>query len=178
MISGKKTLISDTHFTEIISSLRFLADEDRRDDWLIGLQLDYNYPVKIVSVKNPSYKRIIRLINISIEHGIGVKRDRLFVNGVLMLYYLLEKFAPQETIGIVKQLFAKKNILITINELESLFLLFAIGLFLSIVLFIIEYCYFLAFKYNKTLKRRPSTRPKKAMVEMRLYRLPWYTGKF
>ena len=124
-----------------ISCFRFLADEEQRDDWVIGLQLDYNYQVKVVNVKNPFYKRIIRLINISIEHGIQVKRNRLFVNGMLMLYYLLEKFAPQETIDTVKKLFATKNILITMNELESLFLLFSIGIILSIVLFIIEFCY-------------------------------------
>ena len=76
---------------------------------MIGLQLDYNYQVKVVNVKNPFYKRIIRLINISIEHGIQVKRNRLFVNGMLMLYYLLEKFAPQETIDTVKKLFATKK---------------------------------------------------------------------
>ena len=129
-----------------ISCFRFLADEEQRDDWVIGLQLDYNYQVKVVNVKNPFHKRIIRLINISIEHGIRVKRNRLFVNGMLMLYYLLEKFAPQETIDTVKQLFATKNVLITMNELESLFLLFSIGIILSIVLFIIEFCYVFASK--------------------------------
>ena len=162
---------------EIITSLQFLTDKDRRDNWLIGLQMDYNYAVKLVSVKNPFYKRIIRLINISIEHGIRVKRNRLFFNGMLLLYYLLEKLAPQETIDIVKQLLAKKSILITINELESLFLLFSIGLILSIVLFISEYSYFLIFKYSKTFKRRQSTELKKKIIGIRLYTLPWYAGK-
>ena len=160
-----------------ISCFRFLADEEQRDDWVIGLQLDYNYPVKIVNVKNRFYKRIIRLINISIEHGIRVKRNRLFVNGMLLLYYLLQKFAPQETIDTIKQLLAKKNILITITELESLFWLFSIGFILSIVLFIIEYCYVYVSKYSKTFQKRPSKEPKKVFLETKLYKLPWYTGK-
>ena len=142
MASGKKILISDTELIEATSSLRFLADKEQRDDWLIGLQLDYNYPVKIVNIKNPFYKRIIRLINISIEHGIKLKRYRSLTNGMLMLYYLFKKIASKETIDVVEQLLAEKSILITMNELESLFLLFSIGLILSIVLFIIECCYF------------------------------------
>ena len=113
-----------------------------RDDWLIGLQLDYDYQVKIVNNKHPEHKRIIKLINWSLEHGIKERRERLFQNGMLLMYYLVEKLAPQEIIDVINRLINKRRIEITINELESLFLLLIIGLSLSILAFIIEIVYY------------------------------------
>ena len=108
---------------------------------MIGLQLDYNYQVKIVNNKHPKHKRIIKLINWSLEHGVVDRRDRLFQSGILLMYYLVEKFAPQEIIDAINRLISKRRINITINELESLFLLLIIGLSLSILTFIIEIIY-------------------------------------
>ena len=119
-------------------NFRALVQEEIKDDWLIALNLGFNYQLKFVNIKNPHYKQIINLINLSIEHGVILKRDRLLKNGYLLLYYLAEKFAPQEMIDTINRLISKRRIEITINELESLFLLLTIGLSLSICSLIIE----------------------------------------
>ena len=119
-------------------NFRDLVEEEIRDDWLITLNLGFNYQLKFVNIKNPHYKQIITLINLSIEHGVILRRDRLLKRGVLLLYYLAEKFAPQEMIDAINRLISKRRIEITINELESLFLLLIIGLSLSICILIME----------------------------------------
>ena len=120
-----------------------LAQEQLRNHLLIRLKLDHSYPVKIVNKKNSQHKSIIKLINLSVEHGILNKRNNLFVYGMLNLCNLLQNIAHQETIEIVRK-FTKERILITINQLKSLLLLFFIGIIISIFLFIIEIVYFIA----------------------------------
>ena len=122
----------------MLLNFRAFVEEEIRDDWLIALSLEFNYQLKFVNIKNPHYKQIINLINLSIEHGIILKRDRLLKSGILMLYYLFEKIAPQEMIDAINRLISKRRVEITINELESLFLLWTIGLSLSICILIIE----------------------------------------
>ena len=138
---GNKIFITSTHNCNRFLNLRALVEKEIRDDWLIGLQLDYNYQVKIVNNKHPKYKRIIKLINWSLEHGIVDKRDRLYENGILLMCSLVEKFAPREIIDRIDRLINKRRIQITIIELESLFLLLIIGLSLSVLTFIIEIIY-------------------------------------
>ena len=140
-VEGHKVLIGSTRNCQRVLNFRALVEEEIRDDWLIGLQFDYNYQVKIVNNKHPKHKQIINLINWSLEHGIVDKRERLFQSGMLLTYYLAEKFAPQEIIGAINGLINKRRIEITINELDSLFLLLIIGLSLSIFTFIIEIVY-------------------------------------
>ena len=76
-------------------SLKELADKQIKDEFLIGLKFDFNYQLKIVNKQNPHYKKIIKLINKSTDHGIMVRRDKLFDNGMLLLYYILQKFADK-----------------------------------------------------------------------------------
>ena len=141
-IEGNKVFIGNTLNCNRFFNLRALVEEEMRDDLLIGLQLDYNYQVKIVNNKHPKHKRIIKLINRSLEHGVVDKRERLFQSGIKLLYYLFEKFAPQEINDVINRLINKRRIEITINELESLFLLLTIGLSFSILTFIIEIIFF------------------------------------
>ena len=141
-MEGYKVLIASTRNCERLLNFRALVGEEIRDDWLIGLQLDYNYQVKIVNNKHPEHKRIIRLINWSLEHSIMDKRDRLYQSGILLMCYVVEKFASQEIIDAINRLISKRRIEITINELESLILLLIIGLSLSISTFIIEIIFF------------------------------------
>ena len=130
-------------FADKLLSLKGLLDKDFRDDFLIGLQLDFNYKLKIVNKQNPHHKKIIKLINKSTEHGIMAKRDKLFDNGMLLLYYILQKFAHRETLEIIKKLLIVKNdSLINLYELESLFYLVLFALSLSFVLLMIEFLYF------------------------------------
>ena len=142
IVEGHKVLIASTRSCKRFLNFRAFVKEEIRDDWLIGLQLDYNYQVKIVNNKHPEHKRIIKLINRSLEHGVMIKRDRLFQSGMLLMYYLVQKFAPQEINDAMNRLISKRRIEITINELESLFLLLIIGLSLSILTFIIEIIFF------------------------------------
>ena len=130
----------------MLLSLRAFVEEEMRDDWLIGFQSDYDYHVRIVNNKHPEHKRIIKFINVSLEHGVAFKRHKQFLSGVLLLYYLVEKFAPQDIIDTINRLISKRRIEITINELESLFLLLIIGLSFSILTFIIEIIFFF-YKY-------------------------------
>ena len=146
-MEGHKVYIASAHNGNLFLNFRALVEEEIRDDWLVGLQLDYNYQVKIVNNKHPKHKQIIKLINLSLEHGIIDKRYRLFQSSILLMYYLIEKFAPQEMIDAINRLISKRRIEITINELESLFLLLIIGLSLSICSLIIEII------YNKFSKR-------------------------
>ena len=141
-VEGHKVLIASTRNCKRILDFRSLVEEEIRDDWLIGFQLDYNYQVKIINNKHPEHKRIIKLINWSLEHGVVDKRERLFQSGMLLMYYLVQKFASQEIIDAMNRLISKRRIEITINELESLLLLLIIGLSFSILTFIIEIIFF------------------------------------
>ena len=124
-------------------SLKELAGKESRDEFLIGLKLDFNYQLKIVNKQNPHYKKIVKLINKSTEHGIMIKRDKLFQDGLLLIYYLLQKFGDREILESIKiLLMVKKDSSISLNELESLFYLASLGLILSLVLLIIEIVYF------------------------------------
>ena len=63
------------------------------------------------------------MINLSFEYGIIMRRERLFQSGMLM-YYLIEKFAPQEMVDILDKLMSKRRIEITFNQLERYCLLY------------------------------------------------------
>ena len=69
------------------------------------------------------------------------ERDRLFQSDMLLMYYLFEKFAPQEIFDTINRVISKRSIQIQMNELQSLFLLLIIGLSLSILTFIIKIKY-------------------------------------
>lgn len=131
-------MIAESTFCNAILNFRSLVEKEFKDDWLIALQMDHNYQVKVVNVKNPQYKQIIYLINASNEYGIRIKRKKLYENGILMLYFLFEKVAPEYLLDLVDDLLTKRRIHITFNELESLFLLLLFGLIVSICILIIE----------------------------------------
>ena len=146
-MSGNRVYVADSLFANNLLSLKGLLDKDFRDDFLIGLKLDFNYQLKIVNKQNPHYKKIIKLINKSTEHGIMTRRDKLFDNGMLLLYYILQKFGDRETLKTIEKLLIVKNdLLIGLNELESLFYLVLFALSLSFVLLMIEFLYFTILK--------------------------------
>ena len=141
-MKAPNVFIASTRSCNRFLNLRTLFEEEIRDDWLIGFQLDYNYQVKIVNNRHPNQKRIIRLINWTLEHGVMDRRYQLFQSGMLLMHFVVKKFASQEIIDSINRLINKRRIEITINELESLFLLLIIGLSLSILAFIIEIIFF------------------------------------
>lgn len=126
VLEGRKVLIAGSLFSEALINFRSFVDKELRDDWLISLRLDYDYHVKIVNKKHDQQKQIINLINASTEYGIYIKRKRLFEKGILMLYYLFQKFAPPHLLQIANQLLTKERVQITFNELKSLFMLLLI----------------------------------------------------
>ena len=60
--------------------------------------MHYNYGMLIVNKKHPIHKRIIKLINASIEHGIKVKRDEISKQAFLVIFFLLKKYAPEDMV--------------------------------------------------------------------------------
>ena len=83
MVEGRNVLIFNHWYCAMLLNFCGLVQEEIRDDWLIALNLGFNYQLKFVNIKNPHYKQIINLINLSIEHGVILRRDRLLRRGVL-----------------------------------------------------------------------------------------------
>lgn len=131
-------MIAGSTLCNVLLNFRGLLEPEFKYDWLIGLQLDHNYQVKIVNIKHPLHEQIINLISAANEHGIRIRRNKQFENGILLLYFLFQKVAPQNLIDIIDEILSKRRIQITYNELESLFLLLSFGLVLSICILLIE----------------------------------------
>lgn len=76
MIVGNAVFISDHRIAERFFNFRQFASEGNRNNWLIAYEMEYNHEIKIVNNKHPKHKKIIQLINISIEHGIKKKMGK------------------------------------------------------------------------------------------------------
>lgn len=96
----------------------------------------------IVNRKHPQHKRIIKLINASIEHGIKVKRDEISKQAFLVIFSLFKKCAPQDMVEPITKVMNRQRIYFTFNELSSSFELLSFGLIGSICVFIIELLFF------------------------------------
>ena len=139
---GEQTLIV------LVLNLRKLAIHENQNNWLIGFRMDFNYEIKIINKNHPKHKQILKLINISVEHGIKHRREHLYKYGIIILFYLFEKLSNSKVLNQVKYELNKKRSQITINQLSSLFgLLFAAFPFLFMV-FIIESIYY---KFSRNL---------------------------
>ena len=118
---------------------------DNRDYWKIGLKLDYNHNMLLVKNDYPQQKSILKLIHSLIEHGIKIKRDRLFEELILIFAFskdILNSNDAREKINQTKRLY------VSWDELISLFKLLSFALILSVCCLIIELlCFFECFKY-------------------------------
>ena len=85
--------------------------------------MDYNYEVKIINKKHPKHKQILKLINISVEHGIKKRADYLHEYGIVMLFHVFEKLSNSKMFNQIKNEMNKERDQITLNELSSLFVL-------------------------------------------------------
>lgn len=83
--------------------------------------MDYKHLVKVVNNKHPKHKQIVKLINISIEHGIKIRWQRLFKHGILMYVYLFEQLADEEILSQLRNQIKKMSNQITFDELSTVF---------------------------------------------------------
>ena len=73
---GRRIFIGDSNKCQLI--LNYLKTFDDINNWIISVRNYYEYEVKIVNMKHPKYKQIIRLINLSTEHGIFQQKVNRF----------------------------------------------------------------------------------------------------
>ena len=142
VVTGKMALIADSQSINIMSNYRKFADREVKDDWTIAYQMKYIHEYKIVNIKHPKHKQIVKLINISVEHGITVRRSNLIKHGFLLFFYLIEKFVHPKVVNLIKRLMHKKHDKITINEFSSVIMLYLFILFISAIIFIMEIIYY------------------------------------
>ena len=143
MIIGKDVLICDSLTSQRILNYRVFAEDGNKNNWLIGLQMKSYHEVKVVNKNHTKHKRINKLINRSLEHGIKNRKDNLMNFGSIMLYYLFENLVNKTIISEIRNELNKTRKQITFDELYSVFVMFLCILPLLIITFVIELVYFL-----------------------------------
>ena len=138
VIVGNAVFISDHRFAERFLNFREFVSEGNRNNWLIAYEMEYNFEIKIVNKKHPKHKQIIKLINISIEHGIEKKWESLYRHGILMLFYLFKHLAEENVLEALRNEIDKKRKQITFDELSNVFLAFLLTFPISIIVFVLE----------------------------------------
>ena len=137
VIHGDAVFIGDHRIVQEFLNFREFVERNK-DDWLIALKLNYKHEVKIVNKNHSKHKKIVKLINMSLEHGIENKRHNLYKHGMLMLLYLFERLDDQNIITALRNQIEKRRKQISFDELSSVFLLFFISLPISTIVFVIE----------------------------------------
>ena len=143
VIRGDAVFIGDHRIVQEFLNFREFSAEGSKDDWLISLKLDYKQEIKIVNKNHPKHKQIVKLINMSLEHGIENKRHNLYKYGMLMLFYLFEHLADQNIITALRNESEKRRKHISFDELSNVFISFLISLPISIIVFVIELIFYL-----------------------------------
>ena len=138
VIRGDAVFIGDHRIVQEFLNFREFVVEGNKDDWLIPLKLDYKHEIKIVNKYHSKHKQIVKLINMSMEHGIECQRHNLYKHGMLMLLYLFERLADQNVITALRNQIEKRRKQISFDELSSVFFLFFISLPISTIIFVIE----------------------------------------
>ena len=141
-------MIGNEDFIISLLNFRTYADRELQTNWLIGFGMDFNYEIKIINKKHPKYKQIIKIINISVEHGIKQRADYLNKHGIIILFYLFEKLSNSKVFDQLKYEINKERDQITLNELSSLFILLLSVFPCLFVAFIIE---IIISKYKRNL---------------------------
>ena len=141
ILLGKRLFIGDSHQCQLL--LNYLKTVDDINNWIVSLNFYYEHEIKIVNMKHPKYKQIIRLINLSLEHGIFQQKVNRFKHGFLLLSNFFERFIDPEQVKNVKQKFnQKKTSEIKFEELINIFVFLIINCVVEIVVFIFELMYF------------------------------------
>ena len=139
----RKVLICNTFVCDFSLYFHSHLNNENRDDWKVGLKLDYNYNMLLVRTGHPQQKPMLKLIHSLIEHGIKIKREKLFKES-LLLFILYKWISNDER----KKFHETKRLYVCWDELISLFKLLSFALILSVCCLIIELLYFFeCFKY-------------------------------
>ena len=142
VLLGKRIFIGDRSECELV--LNYLKTIDDITNWLVSLSQYYELEIKIVNMKHPKYKEMIKLINLTTEHGIFQRRVNLFKYGFLLLSYWFERMMDPEIAKTTKEKLKleKTSNQIGFNELINIFVFWTIDGVALIVIFIIELIYF------------------------------------
>ena len=114
---------------------------------MIGYQINYAHENRIVNIQHPKHKQTVKLINISVEHGITVRRSHLVKHGFLLFFYLFEKLSDPNLVNIIKRITRKRDDQITFEGLFSVFVLYPFILSISIIVLIFEVVYYKMYVY-------------------------------
>ena len=135
-------------------NLRKIVDKENQNNWVNALQMYYHYETLFTNKKHPKSKQIVEIINLSFEHGIIQRWNSLFDNGIILFYYIFEKVVDPQVVSDIKKAINYKRTQITFDELFTVFYLFIILLFISLVVFVIELLYFFYSYFSKTYSFR------------------------
>ena len=152
VILGKKVYIDNEFGSSVFFNyFNLIEDGESKSNFVIALKMDSMQEVKYISKRHVKHKQILKLINNSEEHGIRKRVDQLTNHGFLLLYYLFKQFAQPELVDMIDEdVFNRKRIQITFNELSSVFILLMTLLFSSFIVLVIELFYHrFSSKYNK-----------------------------
>ena len=135
-------------------NLRKIVDKENQNNWVNALQMYYHYETLFTNKKHPKSKQIVEIINLSFEHGIIQRWNSLFDNGIILFYYIFEKVVDPQVVSDIKKAINYKRTQITFDELFTVFYLFIILLFISLVVFVIELLYFFYPYFSKAYSIR------------------------
>mgnify|MGYP007030525829 CR=1 FL=1 len=140
-VKGIRVFIGDSDDCQLL--LNYLKTVDDISNWIIPISNYYQYEIKIVNMKHSKYKQIIRLINLSTEHGIFQRKVNRFKYGFLLLSYWFEWLVDPEIVKVIKKQFNKETTnQIRFNELINIFYFRIINAVVVIIIFLIELMYF------------------------------------
>ena len=154
IILGKFGFIGSKLSTDPFMNLRKVADKENQNNWVNALQMYYHYETLFVNKKHPKSKQVVKIINLSFEHGIIQRWDSLFADGIVMFYYVFEKIVEPQVLSDIKDAINYKRDHITFDELFTVFYFLIILLFISLVVFVIELLYFFYSYFSKTYSFR------------------------
>ena len=144
LVDKRKVLICDTSFCDLFSYIHNHISHENRDDYTIGLKLDYNYKMLLVRTGHPQHKPILKLMHSLNENGIKIKRDKLYTE-LLVCIFLHNDFISHD---VRKKVRETKQHYGSWDHLICLFKLLSFALILSTCCFVIEKLYyFKCFKY-------------------------------
>ena len=141
ILKGRRIMIGDSFKCELL--LNYLKTVDDINNWIISVRQYYQYEIKIVNMKHPKYKQIIKLINLTNEHGILQQKVNRFKYGIKLLSNWLEQLIDSEMANQIKQEFNQKTTgQIKFDELINIFFFKIIEDVAMIMIFLIEFMFF------------------------------------
>ena len=121
IILGEFGFIGNKVSSDPFMKLRKIVDKENQNNWVNALQMYYHYETLIVNKKHPKNEKIVEVINFSFEHGIIQRRNSLFDDGIVLLYYIFEKIVHPQMVSDIKDAIDYKQTRITFDELVTVF---------------------------------------------------------